>query len=61
MKIFQIKTAYLDYALVPQACAESVTRQTRQQFCRDIFYIFFNDNITILGDMIERLDVTHLL
>ena len=26
-----------------------------------IFYIFFNDNITILGDMIERLDVTHLL
>ena len=25
------------------------------------FCIFFTVNITILGDMIERLDVTHLL
>ena len=66
------------YALEPRACVGSVTRQTRRQFCRDIFLIcltdqtniacfmiirgvqsfiffgiFFTDNITILGDMIE--------
>ena len=81
----------LRFALEPQACGGSVTRQSRRQFSRDIFLsclsdqsniaclmiirgvlhpifhsflffcIFFTVNITILGDMIERLDVTHLL
>ena len=41
-------------ALVPQACAESVTRQTRQQFCRDIFSSCLNDQTNIACLMIIR-------
>ena len=44
----------LCYALEPRACVGSVTRQTRRQFCRDIFLICLTDQTNIACFMIIR-------
>ena len=44
----------LERALEPRACAGSVTRQTRRQFCQNIFLICLNDQTIIACLMIIR-------